>query len=283
MLPAPHLLRETHLIGPNTKEWVLSSDRYPVLGKNRFVWVGYSEIRPPYRMVRLKSVHAHVVACFGGRGQTLIEGRSVEWGSGQVLLAPRGACHAFEPVGRGPWRIAWIFCDDRSGGPMVEGAQCRLIRTDALPFVTTLQMLAREAAGDADPAAMEALVALLQTHTRRLAGGHRIDPRLGSLWTQVEADLAASWNCRMLARHASISEEHLRRLCHRYYRRSPMSYVQGLRMQRAASLLRASDSKVSEIGNRIGYGSPYAFSAAFKRWCGLSPAGFRLAPSLPES
>jgi len=259
---------------------VLSADRYPVLAKSRFVWVGYSEIRPPYLMVRPESIHAHVVACFGGRGRTLIEGRQVDWGPGQVLLAPRGALHAFEPAGAAPWRIAWIFCDDRVGGVLVEGTQTRLVRTDALPFVTTLQMLAREAAGDADPAAMEALVALLQTHTRRLAGGHRIDPRLGGLWATVEADLAASWDCRLLAQRASMSEEHLRRLCHRYYKDSPMSYVQGLRMQRASSLLRATDAKVSEIGSRIGYHSPYAFSAAFKRWCGLSPAGFRLAPQV---
>ena len=275
MLPALHLLRETHLIGPTCREWVLSHERFPQLHGGRFVWVGHSLLHQPYRMVRMQAVHAHVVACFGGRGRVLIDGREVDWRPGQVLLVPRGTCHAFEPAGREPWRIAWIFCDDRRGGPLIDGRSCRLMKADVSGFVSTLQLLTREAAGEAEPAAMQALVTLLQTHTRRLAGGTQVDRRLVCLWERVEADLGRAWNCRLLAAVAAMSEEHLRRLCHRHYRRSPMNYVAQLRMHRAGTLLRASPEKVEAVALQVGFTSPYAFSAAFKRWSGVPPGRFR--------
>jgi len=275
MLPALQHLRETHLIGPTCREWVLSHERFPQLRNGRFVWVGHGILRPPYRMVRMQSVHAHVVACFGGRGRVVIDGKVVDWRPGQVLLAPRGACHAFEPAGREPWRIAWIFCDDRKGGLLVDGVASRLVETDASGFVSTLQLLTREAAGEAEPAAMQALVTLLQTHTRRLAGEHRVDGRLVCLWELVEADLGHAWNCCELAKVAATSEEHLRRLCRRHYQRSPMHYVAQLRMHRAGILLQASNEKVETIALQVGFTSPYAFSAAFKRWSGVPPVQFR--------
>lgn len=275
MLPTLHPLCETHLIGPECREWVLSHERFPQLKNGRFVWVGHSEIVAPYRMVRMASVHAHVLACFGGQGRVLIEGKMVPWKAGQVLLAPRGVCHAFEPVGRKLWRIAWVFCDDRRGGQLIDGRSCRLIKKDASGFVATLKLLTREAAGESDAAAIQALVTLLQTHTRRLVGGSQTDGRLVGLWESVEADLARPWNCRELARAAVMSEEHLRRLCLRHYRRSPMNYVFQLRMHRAGVLLGSSSTKIETIAQQVGFASQYAFSAAFKRWSGKPPGSFR--------
>jgi len=275
MLPILQPLRETHLIGPECREWVLSHERFPQLRNGRFVWVGHSEIIAPYRMVRKQSVHAHVLACFGGQGRVLIDGEMVPWKPGKVLLAPRGVCHAFEPVGRKLWKLAWIFCDDRRGGRLIEGKTCRLIEADASGFVATLKLLARETAGESDPAAMQALVTLLQTHTRRLVGGSQTDNRLVSLWERVEADLAHPWSCGELASVAVMSEEHLRRLSLRYYRRSPMNYVLQLRMHRAGVLLQSSESKIETIAQQVGFASQYAFSAAFKRWSGKPPGSFR--------
>lgn len=275
MFPILQHLRETHLIGPNCREWVLSHERFPQLRNGRFVWVGHSEIIAPYRMVRMQSVHAHVLACFGGRGRVLIDGAMVPWRPGQVLLAPRGVCHAFEATGRTPWKLAWIFCDDRQGGHLIEGKTCRLIEADASGFVSTLKLLTREAAGESDAAAIQALVTLLETHTRRLVGSSKTDGRLVGLWERVEADLAHHWSCSELARIAVMSEEHLRRLCLRHYRRSPMNYVLQSRMHRAGVLLRSSESKIETIAQQVGFASQYAFSAAFKRWSGKPPGSFR--------
>jgi len=275
MFPSLQFLRETHLIGPTCREWVLGRDRLPLLGTGHFLWVGHGELRRPYRMVRLQPEYAHVVACFGGRGRVLIDGRMRDWHPGEVLLAPKGVCHAFEPAGTRRWRIAWVFCDERPGRPLLGGRECRLVARDCSGFVATLQQLTREAAGEADPAALQALVSLLQTHTRRLVREARTDGRLVALWERVEADPGRAWSGRELARAAGMSEEHLRRLCHRHYRQAPMHYVAGLRMHRAGVLLRATAAKLDAVAQQVGFASTYSFSAAFKRWSGLPPARFR--------
>lgn len=275
MLPAPELLCETHLIGPRCREWVLDGERYPQLRAARLLWVGHSVLYPPYRIVRLRAWCSHVVACFGGHGETLVDGRRVNWRPGQVLLAPAGVCHAFEIAGGGPWRLAWVFFDDRTDPPVIPADRARLVEADAGDFVATMQMLAREAAGAAQPAALQALATLLDTHARRLAGADQVDARLWRLWERVEADLARDWNGRALSQLASMSEEHLRRLCHRHYQRSPMAYLAQLRMHRAGILLRSTPAKIEEIAGRVGFASVYSFSAAFKRWSGVPPAAFR--------
>jgi AraC family transcriptional regulator len=69
-----------------------------------------------------------------------------------------------------------------------------------------------------------------------------------------------------------MSEEHLRRLCHRYYRQTPMARVAELRMQRATGLLATSSRKIDDIAREVGFASIISFSSAFKRWSGRSPS-----------
>jgi len=129
---------------------MLDSEHFPVLRNAPFIWVGQSVIRAPYRMVRLRSVHSHLVASVEGRGRTLIGGKGVDWKPGQVLLAPVGMHHAFEVDGSGPWSIAWVFFHDRESAPALRCRQPELINADASDFVAVLQMLIREAAGAAE-------------------------------------------------------------------------------------------------------------------------------------
>jgi len=72
-----------------------------------------------------------------------------------------------------------------------------------------------------------------------------------------------------------MSEEHLRRLCHKHYQRSPMDHLTHLRLRRAGTMLRSSPEKMEEIAHQAGYESVYSFSAAFRRWSGIPPARFR--------
>jgi AraC-like DNA-binding protein len=58
---------------------------------------------------------------------------------------------------------------------------------------------------------------------------------------------------------------------------SPMLYLTRWRMQLAAGQLSASSAKVATIGALVGYDSEPAFSRAFKRETGVSPAAWRRA------
>lgn len=275
MLSTPTFFRETHLIGPRCREHALDEANHPVLRNAPFRWIGHSTLYAPYRMVRLRSVHSHVLASISGRGRALIGGKAVDWKPGQVMLGPVGVHHAFEIADDGPWRIAWVFFHDRVTAPVLPGREPMLIDADATDFVATAQMLTREAAGAARGTAMEALVTLLNVHARELADSREIDRRLWRIWEEVELDLARAWDVNTLARLAHTSPEHLRRLCHRHHQRSPMAHVTLLRLRRAGALLRASPLSIDDISRQVGYASVYAFSTAFRRWSGLPPGRFR--------
>jgi AraC-like DNA-binding protein len=53
--------------------------------------------------------------------------------------------------------------------------------------------------------------------------------------------------------------------------------VEESRFEIAAALLRGTRLSVQEIGTRLGYGTPSAFSRAFVKWAGMPPRAFRLA------
>ncbi|MEU2944929.1 helix-turn-helix transcriptional regulator [Nocardiopsis alba] len=56
---------------------------------------------------------------------------------------------------------------------------------------------------------------------------------------------------------------------------SPMRYVTWRRMNTARGLLRDTDLSVEEIASRVGYGSPFALSHAFRRAHGEAPLRYR--------
>ncbi len=279
MLGPQESLRETHLIGPRCREWIVSRDRFPQLRALGLGYIGHSVLYPPYRMVRLPTRDSHIVACTGGTGRALIGGREVTWREGQVLLSAAGTTHAFEVEGRGPWRIAWLFFADAGKRPAFEGPT-RLQKANAHAFVQAVQAITQEASGPADPAAMQALAALVDIQARRLAKVRPRDDRLWRLWELVESDLAHPWSLELLARRAAVSEEHLRRLTWREQGRTPVVHLTHLRMHRASTLLRTTSLKLDDIAQRVGFASVYSFSAAFKRWSGLPPSRFRERPAI---
>lgn len=275
MSVADEYFRETHMIGPGCRERMLDCGQFPLLRNAPFIWVGKSELTAPYRMVRLRSVHSHIVVPLKGAGQVLIDGAVRDFSPGQVMLGPVGAHHAFGLAEGGSWTLAWVFYDDREAEPVLPQRRATLVEADGEDFAAALHMLLREASGAAEPSAMTALVTLLDVAARRLAGGDGVDPRLRRLWQEVEENLASDWSVRRMAARAAMSEEHLRRLCRHHYQESPASRLANLRMRRAATMLRSSPAKTEDIALRVGYASMYSFSVAFHRWSGLPPSEFR--------
>lgn len=57
--------------------------------------------------------------------------------------------------------------------------------------------------------------------------------------------------------------------------KSPMQYVQAMRIEEARQLLETTNKPVAEIGEEVGYLDPSSFRRLFKRQTGLSPAEHR--------
>ena len=102
------------------------------------------------------------------------------------------------------------------------------------------------------------------------------DPVVGRALRLMYDDPARPWTVGSLAAAAGVSRAALARRFHELVGEPPMSYLTGWRLALAADLLREPDSTVDAVARRVGYGSGFALSAAFKRVRGISPQQHRL-------
>lgn len=91
----------------------------------------------------------------------------------------------------------------------------------------------------------------------------------------LEKNLSGRLRLEDMAKKANISKYHFDRLFHRATGESFRSFVARRRMAKAAAELVLSDERILDIAFRYQYGSQEAFTRAFERLYGVSPARFR--------
>ena len=101
------------------------------------------------------------------------------------------------------------------------------------------------------------------------------DPVLGPALRLLEDDVARPWTLASLAAEVGVSRAALARRFSTVLGEPAMAYLTTLRLDLAADLLREPDLTIAAVARRVGYGSPFALSAAFKRVRGVSPAHHR--------
>lgn len=86
---------------------------------------------------------------------------------------------------------------------------------------------------------------------------------------------ARQWTMESLAMEAGASRASLARRFNDLVGEPPMTFLKNWRMALAADLLCLPDETVGTVADKVGYSSPFAFSAAFKRVRGISPQDHR--------
>jgi AraC-like DNA-binding protein len=86
---------------------------------------------------------------------------------------------------------------------------------------------------------------------------------------------AHPWTLDKLAAESGASRSSLARRFHDLVGEPPMTFLKNWRMAMAADLLCQPDETVGTVAEKVGYATPFAFSAAFKRVRGLSPQEHR--------
>lgn len=99
-------------------------------------------------------------------------------------------------------------------------------------------------------------------HIRKIADF--VEPRLGSPLTLED-----------LASHVGLSRYHFCTAFKRATGTSPNEWLTIKRIDRAAVLLVRSNASVADIALSVGYGTPSAFSACFRRVMGMTPTAYR--------
>jgi AraC-like DNA-binding protein len=87
------------------------------------------------------------------------------------------------------------------------------------------------------------------------------------------------WTVESLAKDAGVSRAAFARRFVSLTGESPMAYLTSWRLALAADLLCEPEITIADVAQRVGYGSAFALSAAFKRERGISPQQHRDRPS----
>ncbi|MBY4798283.1 AraC family transcriptional regulator [Collinsella sp. AGMB00827] len=91
----------------------------------------------------------------------------------------------------------------------------------------------------------------------------------------IACHLEENLSCAHLARQLYIGKTKLKTLFKATTGMSPSGYIMRERMEKASRLLIETDCSIAEIGKKVGYAKPGAFTEAFRREKGLTPTQFR--------
>jgi AraC-like DNA-binding protein len=101
------------------------------------------------------------------------------------------------------------------------------------------------------------------------------DATVGRALALVHQHPAHPWTVATLAAEVGVSRAALARRFTGLVGEPPMAYLAQWRLALAADMLREPQATVGAVARRVGYGSAFALSAAFKRVRGMSPQAHR--------
>jgi AraC-like DNA-binding protein len=101
------------------------------------------------------------------------------------------------------------------------------------------------------------------------------DPLVARALRLMHGDPARPWTLATLAKQVGASRAALARRFNDVVGQPPMAFLTEWRLALAADLLSEPDATVGTVAEQVGYGTPYAFSTAFKRVRGISPREHR--------
>ena len=124
------------------------------------------------------------------------------------------------------------------------------------------------------------LILALRSDFRRSATAPRWyraagDPRLHAALQALHEDPGHPWTVPELAAISGLSRAAFARVFRSALGQAPLQYLTEWRMTLARDQLRVGELTLANIAATVGYGSPYAFAAAFRRRHGIAPGAWR--------
>jgi AraC-like DNA-binding protein len=123
------------------------------------------------------------------------------------------------------------------------------------------------------------LLSLLSLFLRKIKNAKEQDDtarsKIAEAAKRMHATLSEELPISHYAEGCHLSESRFTHLFHEVMGESPLSYLTKARIRRAQELLTDTPLPVSAVGEAVGIKSPYYFSRIFKKYTGVSPAGYR--------
>lgn len=213
-----------------------------------------------------------------GKGTVCIDDKHFPLESGQALLIFPYQVHFYLDLSGAPFE--WLFITFESPhSQWFENLKFRIIHPNKRSWII-IQWLTEFWKNRPHPSGSAFLLGFLLEELRRSKGTSlKFQPGSGGILEQINQiiyqNLKAPWSIEELSQTLNISSSHLRASFRQQVGTSLGSYLQRIRINRAAAMIATSDKRISEIAEACGYDSIYSFSRAFKTKIGISPKKYR--------
>lgn len=229
--------------------------------------------------------HAHarpaLIVTTAGRFEGSLAGRRYACESGDLAIVPAAARHSERMGPRGARSIV-VMPSTVPGHPGHEIPACTLTVIKGPAVRRAAWRLAVEwTSSDRDaPLAIEECLEdlfLAITGDEEPGGREPVAPALRRSREFLEATLDRNPSLDDVAATAGMSRARLTRSFRRAFGYSVAGYRRRSRLDRAALLLRDTETALSEVAAAVGFYDQSHLTNAFKRWVGCSPGAFRRA------
>lgn len=256
----------------------------PLVVKN----VGFQQCTPGYHWGAGMRDHYLLHYVVSGGGTYTLGGRSYAVRAGQIFLAWPNTLIRYSADERDPWEYYWLGFTGPDAAALI--AQSGL-RPDApvrtIGFGRSLQ---RYITAIYDARGQSAWSRTQMLGYAYLVLGKLVEGREESASPADTVDKAAEYISNNytdqitvddIAASAGVSRSWLYRGFQRRFGKSPLAYLEDLRLHYAKQLLTGTELRVSEIACSVGYLDALYFSKVFSRRMGLSPTAYRAAHRKP--
>lgn len=240
----------------------------------------------PSPLAAATSVHHALELCWVDQGSATYDvGRACfEVRPGQLMVVPAGVEHATAFCGHSRATSVWLASDAVAEIDERLGSRYEL-RAGPLPDSAALlplaAMLQAEAFSDEPGALMGADVLsaaltlkVLRAQPRSAARGPR-SPGIRAAVEHIEAHYGQALSLDVLARTAAMSRFHFARRFREQVGHSPYAYLQHVRLQRAAELLKGGRASVTEAAYAVGFTDLGRFGRKFRETFRCTPSAWR--------
>ncbi|PKA45072.1 AraC family transcriptional regulator (plasmid) [Rhizobium sullae] len=186
------------------------------------------------------------------------------------------------------WRWAGIAISPGRFRDLTDGAKIRAFSTRDDRFLAALlSELAwhQNQDGHLDPAYLDGMLMALAQHLKiRYGPGNRpaaqrplkLPPwMLRRIADYIEAQLPGEIRVATLARLIDLSDGHFHRAFRASTGRTPLQFINELRVQRAVQMLARHPTNIAELAFSVGFSSPTHFARVFRRVVGCLPSEYR--------
>lgn len=236
-----------------------------------------------------------LIYCVKGSGKYQINGKQYEVKANQYFILPSMTPHAYASNNDDPWTIFWIHFSGSLASYYAEGAQAPITISpnlnsriaDRNSIFEDIFMTLSDGYNIENLRYTSALLhfylgslrylPIYRKCHRRKQSGNQTEENIitNAALKYMEENIGKPITLQDLAKYTGYSVSHFSMVFSKNTGRSPLSYFNMLKIQKACELLETTDMKINQISCMVGINDSFYFSRLFAKIVGVSPRKYR--------